>query len=425
MVRIPKSIQEKYLGGKQAWLVWVCGALFYCYVFLLRVSPSIMTDDWMSAFGIEAATLGLISSLYFLAYVSIQLPLGAIMDYVGPRRLLGTAAFICAVGSLFIAFSHTATETILGRGLIGLGSACGFLGTMKLATLWFQKSKLGLIATITTGLGTIGAVMGGPPLSLLNSMIGWRGSMLVLAIVGLFVSALIWCFVQDEPEIISQLREKQGERPDLFAGIKEAILSPMLWRVALYGMLMYMPLSGFGDLWGVPFLQALYGVSEPVASAMNSLIFIGVVVGGPVVAVFSEKLESRRIPMGIGALGTFFCFLLIVYIPIPSWLMSMALFMTGFFFTAECLCFVVGCESLPHSMSGVAIGFNNILIMTSGLIAQPLIGSLLSHWGTASFVNNAPVYRVEDYRFALSFIPVALGLACLLVLSFRETYKKH
>ncbi len=68
----PPPLREKF--KHQRWVVWACAALFYGYQYALRVAPSVMTNDLMAEFGIDAATVGSISSFYYVSYATLQVP---------------------------------------------------------------------------------------------------------------------------------------------------------------------------------------------------------------------------------------------------------------------------------------------------------------------------------------------------------------
>src|SRR5579884_3613957 len=85
-----QQLRGKTMRGKviYAWLVCCLGALFYCYEYFLRISPSVMTQDLMRVYHLDAAMLGNLAAFYYYAYTPMQLPVGVLMDRFGPRRLL-------------------------------------------------------------------------------------------------------------------------------------------------------------------------------------------------------------------------------------------------------------------------------------------------------------------------------------------------
>ncbi|MBL8677209.1 MAG: MFS transporter, partial [Alphaproteobacteria bacterium] len=138
---IQKARKDTFLSDVRAWFVWSFAGLFYLYQFILRNSPGVMTDDLMRDFSVEACSLGILSSFYLVSYVSLQIPVGLGMDKFGPTRLLKGAILLCMIGTIFFALSDSFYLACFGRLLIGAGSTCAFLGSLKLATNWFHAER--------------------------------------------------------------------------------------------------------------------------------------------------------------------------------------------------------------------------------------------------------------------------------------------
>ena len=100
----PSSANATWRNGAAfPWLVWGIGAMLFFYSFFHRVAPSVMVSDLMRAFSMGGAILGTLSGLYFYPYAALQLPLGLMLDRWGPRRVLTSAAAVCALGTLLFA----------------------------------------------------------------------------------------------------------------------------------------------------------------------------------------------------------------------------------------------------------------------------------------------------------------------------------
>ena len=108
------SIKNNKKHTLTAWLICGLGALYYAYEYLLRISPSVMEPSLRSHFNLSATGFGLLSALYYYAYVPMQLPVGVLMDRFGPRRLLTVACLICVIGTFM--FSGTNIFVIAGFG---------------------------------------------------------------------------------------------------------------------------------------------------------------------------------------------------------------------------------------------------------------------------------------------------------------------
>ena len=62
----------------------------YYLSYLFRVINAVVAQPLVNDLKIDATQLGLLSSVYFLTFAAVQLPLGAALDRFGPRRVQGT-----------------------------------------------------------------------------------------------------------------------------------------------------------------------------------------------------------------------------------------------------------------------------------------------------------------------------------------------
>jgi len=111
-------IKKQKISFKKSWLIWGVAALFYCYQFMLRVSPGVMTEDLMLSFQVDACALGTLTGFYYYTYSAMQIPLGSLMDYFKPRRTLAFAAVLCSCGVLLFSSADSLLTAAFGRALI-------------------------------------------------------------------------------------------------------------------------------------------------------------------------------------------------------------------------------------------------------------------------------------------------------------------
>ena len=423
MIEPRPNTRSQHIRG---WVVVICGALFYMYQFMIRVSPNVMHEALLANFAIDSAGLGLMVGVYYWSYASIQIPLGMTMDRLGPRLFLCGAAFLCAL-ACFI-FGSTTHPFIGGtaRFLMGMGSACGFIGTVKLGTIWLEPKHVAKVTGITILMGTAGACLGGAPLELLLNKVGFSMTMQLLGLFGIGVGILIYLVISKHPSI-----DHHEELPDIYENthplttIFSLVKNPQAWVLAIYGMLMYLPITVIGVAWGVPFVERAAGVSELVASSVVSTMFLGAALGSPVWALLSDHIKSRRTPMIVGAAITTVAWLIVFTTKLPLSILYLLFFIGGFSYPAKSLTFASICETMPLKMSGVSVAFLNMIVMSTGIIFHPLIGGMIDlHWN-GTMLNNIPYYTVEDYRFALVIIPVLLALAGVISIFMRETHPDH
>ncbi len=65
--------------------VFVLFTLAYFLSYFFRSANAVIAPDLTREMGLDAATLGLMTSLFYLAFAAVQLPLGGALDRWGPR----------------------------------------------------------------------------------------------------------------------------------------------------------------------------------------------------------------------------------------------------------------------------------------------------------------------------------------------------
>ncbi len=406
------------------WLIWSLAAFFYFYEFLLQVSPSVMVPQLSRAFHADARTLGDLAAFYFYAYAVMQIPVGLLYDRYGVKRILTTAILVCATGTLIFSQSSSLGYAETGRTLIGLGSSFAVVGCLQLATIWFPVRRFALLTGLMLTIGMLGAMGGEAPLALLVNAFGWRQAMTLLAIAGLLLAIIMSLIIRDNPDKTT-LKNNPIPNEPLFSGLAFVLKSPQCWLTAIYGGLKFAPTSALGALWGVPFLMARYpSMPSSKAGLLISLIFLGWAIGSPLWGSFSDRIGKRRPPMFIGTTGSLVCILFILYQPVSTSMMAILLFTFGITSSGFLTSFSIMREIVPKRMSGVALGFMNMMNMVGGALSQPLIGALLVAYSTVLTHghHHHALYSAHDFTRALSCLPVTIALALLLLPFIKETY---
>lgn len=424
----PSAAQNIYPSEWIAWVMWGCAALFYLYEYVLRVSSSVITEDLMRDFGVQATSLGVLVSFYYISYVPLQIPCGVIVDRFGVRPVVAFSAFLCAVGSLLFAYSNDLFIAQIARFLLGAGSACGYLSCTTVAANWFRPERFAVIAGLTMMMGTFGGMFGGKPFAMLANGVGWRQAMVISAIVGIGVMSAAWLIIRDRhPNKEKEDSSKTVHNTSLLHGLKVISRNPQTWLIGLYGGLMYVPISAFAELWGVPYLMKAHGINNETASFASAMVFLGMALGSPLGAVLSNILKSRVKVMSWSAITTMLTFSYVIYVPHLSLELTYGLlFAAGFLCGGQILYFAAAKEITPPQYSGTTIGFINALVMSSGIIFQPLLGIILDCvWDGVVNADGTAFYSLQDYQQALTTVPVCLLAAWILMLFVKETYEEN
>ena len=388
------------------WFIWAIAALFYAYEFTQRVAPGVMIPEIMASLQLDASAMGSFSAYYFYAYGLLQIPAGMLIDRFGPRLWLSVAALLISVCSFSLAYADTLWFAKLIRFGIGAGSAFAFLGCIKIARSWLLDEQLPLVVGLTNFSGVMGALVGGLPLAICTLSMGWKNTFILLSVVGFFISMALMFFVR-LPQQDAHASEKH--RTPWYI-LKKILLHQRTWLVALYGGLLVAPIAGFVELWSIPFLMKAHEISRYEAASLNSLVFIGIAVGGPVFGFLYYRFKNLMWIARTGTLMALFLLSMILYWPdIPLCVLGPILCLYGFFTSNMLLCFALVGRYHSKKSNATAIGFTNMIIMSGGAIFQPIIGWLLDKGKNAD-----GIFSINDYHLAFSVLPFCLLLAFFL-----------
>ncbi|MFN7097953.1 MAG: MFS transporter [Gammaproteobacteria bacterium] len=422
-----KSTTTSWLDNSKylPWIMCGIGALFYCYEYFLRVTPSVMQSDLMQTFNIDNAMFGLLAAFYYIAYTWMQIPIGVLMDRFGPRRLITFACLVCVVGTCLFA-ANVFSVAAAGRLLVGFGSAFAFVGVMKLASIWLPPSRFAMVCGMVTALGMIGPILGDIFLTPMVNIVGWHATVFITAILGVILSVVIWMFVRDKNTSHPTSNEDNVHLStgfkDLFSGLAYMLRTRQVWLAGIIACCLYLPISVFAELWGIPYLEQAQHFPEIHASILNPLLFVGFAIGGIGFGWVSDAIR-RRCPVIIGgAVLALITACILFYAPALTVIqVCILLFLLGLFSGVEVITFAVSRESVANRFAGTAVAMTNFLTMLGGMVFQPVIGKLLDIHSHNSLGLSGVALNNSDYRFALSVVPICLALAVILGFFVHET----
>ncbi|KAE9797333.1 MFS transporter, partial [Escherichia coli] len=119
--------------------------LFFAAVinYLDRSSLSVANLTIREELGLSATQIGVLLSVFSLAYGIAQLPCGPLLDRKGPRIMLGLGMFFWSLFQALSGMVHSFTQFVLVRIGMGIGEApmnpCG----VKVINDWFNIKERG------------------------------------------------------------------------------------------------------------------------------------------------------------------------------------------------------------------------------------------------------------------------------------------
>ena len=118
-----------------AWIVLVLSSFLLIDKYIMNVSPSLIANDLMSSFSINATQMSAMVSLFLWAVVICQFFIaGPIIDKLGFRKVSFFSLILSAIGLLLFVFAadiHSFTLGCASRLMIGIGASFATVGYIK------------------------------------------------------------------------------------------------------------------------------------------------------------------------------------------------------------------------------------------------------------------------------------------------------
>ncbi|MDR3144387.1 MAG: MFS transporter [Puniceicoccales bacterium] len=417
------KLKHERKNGGLAWLAWAVAALFYLYEYLVRVAPSVMGHELAVEFSASTAALAAACSSYYFVYSPLQLFAGALFDRFGGKAVLIPASILVSAGCLFsIIPAHSLVCITIGRILAGVGSSCAFIGVMYLAAVWFQNNRLSFLSGFATSLGICGALLGEAPLALLIDKTGWKMSMALMAIIGIVVTIIITMGIPQTPRWEQSKRTAISDKlafKHLLSGLLSVCKNKQTWLIGIVASCLYMPVVAFGDLWGVQYAQISLGITKTHAAKVVSMLYIGWLVGSPLIGLLSDVLKRKKSLLFLGCFFSMILFLVILLCPIKStFTIGTLLFAAGVCSCPEVICFVASLDVNMSNAKGSAIAVVNMIVMLVGGAFQFIVGWLLDRGEAAHGI------AAESFRNALMTMPLLMLIGMILTLFIRLKRKE-
>jgi len=271
----------------KAFYMWLFPLLFFAYQFILRLWPGLMMQPLMAQFSIDASSFGLLAASYYYGYAGMQIPIAILLQKFGARTIISVFAVLCGLAMLLFNSTSNFYLALLSRFLIGAGSAVGFLGVSQVVSEWFRKDQYANMIGLSFTFGLLGAVYGGKPLSLLLNHYDSHFIALVLSLLSILIAAAVILVLRTPSS------DNKAEQNSLkIADLKSLLSSKYIWLLAVANLLMVGALEGFADVWGVSYLMSAYSLSKADAALLCSFIYIGMLFGGPLLALFAKRVGN-------------------------------------------------------------------------------------------------------------------------------------
>ena len=366
----------------------------------------------MQEISFSALVAGILSGSFYYVYTSLQIPVGILFDRYNARTLLSFNAAFCALGCFVFASGHQLSTLILGRLLIGTGSAFAFIGLSHMLREHFPIKQYAFMVGLSETLGFTLTVSGMIGLGKFVSYLSWRYFIVSAGCIGLLIACCCWLVI---PNNTPKAEPPQHYSHHLFFILK----NKLTWLNGLFAGLEFAVVTVFGAMWAVPFLQVKLNCNLATASNITSLLLLGAGLSCPIYGKLSIHFKKRKPFIYASCLLTASFMLLVLYLPITnSVVMGFLFFLVGLCCGAYMLAYSISNELAPPHGLSTCTGFTNTLAMLTAPLLQPVVGYILDCLST-----KPDAYTLANYQNALLILPAALVLACFCAAMLPESEK--
>jgi sugar phosphate permease len=409
------------------WVVFATVLFAYFLIVSQRTAPGLITDQLMKDFHVSASTIGLLSSIQFLAYAGLQIPVGLLSDRYGPNRFLIMGTLLNGLGCLIFSFAPNEYLLIFSRLLVGIGDATIFVNFVIILSQWFKvKEFVGLLGVVSL-VASFGSLSATVPFSYWISITGWRTPFLTIGIILVLTSYLLYFVLVAKPKQlfhndVSKLKKDSSEdRKSVWTILRRIFSTRQAWATFLCHFGVVGTYVGFIGSWGVPYGIHVFELSRSEASQLIMYGLFGAMIGGPLISWITSRLDSIKRVYTLIHFVVFLSWigLFLSGVKPPFMLIVGLLLIIGFGNGASSLTFAVVRKSFPMEEVGVAAGFANMGGFLSAVLLPSVFGSVLDLYPQHS-INIG-----YHYGFIIPVLFSLMGLLGVILITEAKKDKKN
>jgi sugar phosphate permease len=391
------------------WVVFVSVLLTYLLMSSQRSAPGLITEQVMKEFHVTATTIGLLTSMQFFVYTSLQIPMGILADRYGPNFFLIIGAIVTGLGTIIYSFGTHEVVLFLARILTGIGDATIWVNLVLILSQWFKGKEFVRLIGLAGMTGSLGFLLATVPFSLLIDLLGWRAAFFSAGIALCLSGILLYIVLVKKPRQLfhneSVTVKDEIPRQNISMLLKRIVWNRQAWALFFCHFGVVGGYVGFISSWAVPYGMTMYDLTRLDASQLIMVGLIGALIGAPLTSWIASRLETIKRPyvmVHFIILTSWSAFLLFKGNP-PFFMLVMLFFIIGFGFGASALTFAVVRQSFPIGESGFVSGFANTGGFLSAVLLPGIFGKVLDHFQSVTGSMS------EGYFFGF-IIPVIFSL---------------
>ncbi|MBV8120949.1 MAG: MFS transporter [Alphaproteobacteria bacterium] len=262
-----------------------CGH-FLSHYYSLCLPPLFIA--WQHTFGVSFAKLGLAMALMSGTAAIVQAPIGFLVDRYGARRFLvgGTLLMTMSVAAMSLATAFW--QIALLAMLSGLGNSVFHPADYAILSGSINRARIGRSFALHTFVGQVGFAIAPPVTAALMLLVGWRGALTLVGLLGIpVVLAILW----QSRILLEQKRDARQPAAGLVGDLRGLFSRSIL---SFFGFFMVSAMAGAGvQSWLITILHRSHGLTVEAASSVLTTYMTGMMVGVLIGGWVAERTDRH------------------------------------------------------------------------------------------------------------------------------------
>jgi len=397
-----------------------------------RTAFALLWPEMGEDLGMDNSDYALMLNVFMFTYAASKFLSGRLYDKIGTRIGFTLSIIVWSLAAAFHAVAKGIVSLSIVRGLLGLGEAGLWPGTVKSNGEWFPVKQRALAQGIFNSGASIGNVIAPLIIVFLYAQFGWKSTYIILGLAGL-IWVLPWLILnkktkpEDHPWMTEEERkmlidDRIENNVVVVEGTKSLSVSKILSYKEPWGILLCRffiePIWWFFAGWMPIYLNSKFGLSiEEIGNTMWISYLIaaaGSIVGGLFTEVIIKRTSTdfgRKASIVLGSLLIIIGFVSIILFVNDSNYMTF-IYLAGL------------------ALFGFQFAIGNIQTLSSDLFRGPSVGTLAGLAGTVAafsvMIMNWFIGRITEggsYIPALITITASVVIAVLAILILIKKVK--
>jgi len=405
---------------------WIIILIFIATVinYVDRTAFALLWPEMGKDLGMDNSDYALMLNVFMITYAASKFLSGRLYDKIGTRIGFTLSILVWSLAAAFHSVAKGIVSLSVVRGLLGLGEAGLWPGTVKNNGEWFPVKQRALAQGIFNAGASIGNVIAPVIIVYLYTQFGWKSTYIILGVVGL-IWILPWLVINkskplSHPWITEEeknllLDDRKENNVVIVEGAKSLPVLKILSFKQPWGILLCRffiePIWWFFAGWMPIYLNSKFGLSIEEIGKTMWISYLMAAAGGILGGIFTEAIIKRtstdfgrKVSIVLGSMLIIIGFVSIILFVDNSNYMTF-IYLAGL------------------ALFGFQFAIGNIQTLSSDLFRGPSVGTLAGLAGTVAafspIIMNWFIGRITEggsYVPAFIAITISVVLAVLAVL---------